>query len=790
MNTEYEQLQNTFSSISTHDLQWIYDNLNIDNETNQYQGGYTPISQYSGKEILDSNIDFIFENIGLDFSKNEEEYFTYRDYDCNGNTVRKPKTIFSFIDFSKKVKDRYKETKINYYVLKGLKSRYDYNKEKTEYKTNPIWDNSRANTIAAGNLFFFAHDNKQNNFIAEMHYVESADNNQPRRKWWSKANRNVLTLSEKFVSLPLAVVKEWIVSGTDNRKMSPKNRLQGTSTAKFNKHLKFALHLELAKRNGSLQELEAKIWNVQENPIDESIFNVVTTVANSINTLVNGTKIFSNQIHNASVSLQILLDQTSDQRMILCADTQSGKSGSSELLSHSIRPVLLLKNLISADDKIGCINIQHISDSALKDQNLDDRLICSRFGTFHPYEDNIYKSIVDYNILMTYDMLSGGAANRIIKDAERLINEFKCKKIIIISDEIQSAMTYGQQISKVYDNLQLNSDQNNIFTFGTSATPDRYHKQTYDKKPITLYWGENGENYYGIQDMVNDSKLHNLGNISDELYEAHILKYLIPNKYIFVRDYGAKTKFWNTFAQKYNIKIKPFNCAEGNISDLNKQLKQPPAFYDVTNMILMVKMAARAGNTINTLEHVSVMFDSFSGDEPIIQSFPGRCSGNQPNRKAFCPDIFTNLPKVQQYLVDRETIRNGQLPEVKKTQSGKRAKIGQPPEYKCISVQSSEYKDHVVFVKSEFGEDFMVNHCDEQKKNLAKAALSMKHEFPFRALGLKNKVGPWENYNEDIKKLIVRYPELLNQDYVLIAKNIIKISSRKLGNTVLQKTQK
>ena len=784
---EHSEIASTLKTINDHDLKWLFDHLFPETNANEeilFPFGITPISQKPGNKTVKRNLDWLQDSVFIEFSAENEILYTPST------------TIFTFVDFKKRTSKGYHRTNVSYGLLKVLKSRSDYDKEKIlENKQDDVilWDNSKSNNIKSGYIFGFCHASKQENHRVEFHFVEDANNQQPRRSWWSNRERDVLTLSNESVTLPISTLKEWMVNGR-NEKTKEKLRIVGTQRYLFNKQLKFTIQCELARRNNNINELEARIWDIKTNPVDKEIYEIVKTEAEKINELVGYEKIFENQIHNAAVSCQILLDKDSHLRAILGADTQSGKSGASELLSQSIRKVLIHRNLISKDDNIGCLFILHISDSNLKNQN-EDRLISNDKGSYHgPISKGVFKSMTDEKVYMATEMLSGGAVNRINEANGLLISKYKCKKIILISDEIQSAMTVGQQISGIYDKLGVHYDQQDILIFGTTATATRYYNQTYDKKPLTVYWGENGSNYYGINDMDIDNKLRHLGNISNEALLQHVEENIIPNKYILVRDNGVKRRFWENLAQQKNIEIKNFICSEGNISTLNKQLRMPPSFYGKENMILMVKMGYRAGNTIDHTKHVSVAFDSFSGDEPVIQSFPGRFSGNQHNRGEDCPIVYTNLPKVRQYLIEREIIKNGHLPEVSinKKIKLKKAKVLTPPKIECVELNSKEYIAHKEMLETKFkDQNFAVNWCDDNiSYNFAKMVLNSKWKEPFRALGLKDKTCQTGKFVKHIRELVKNYPKLSDSttEYVLIATNVKEETGRKRGNSVLQTT--
>lgn len=675
------------------------------------------------------------------------------------------------------------------------KSRRDYLFEKNSRPKNSpmLWDNTKANSLQSGNMFAFLHQSAQENQRVEIHYIEEVDNCEPRRLHWEQNNRTVLTLSTKFIDLPIKVLKSWMVSGDNYNVIKEKYRIIGTSKLQLDPRLKFNIQIELADRKNQLANVEARIWNISDHPIDNDIFNIVLSVASTINANSNKIKFFDNQIFNASVAIQMLLDKNSFNRAILGADTQSGKTGTSELISQSIRLVLISKNIIKDDEKIAIGFIQHISDTNLKEQTLER--ICDGFS-FSYYKDSILKSKNDENVFSFVEMLSGGANDRISNIYEKIINDYKCSKVILISDEVQSAMSVGQQISTIFKKLEIsaNSVNENIYLLGVTATPNRYYNQLSDGYRLTLFWGQSGESYYGIQNMIDGGKIHHFGDfgtISQVAFENHIKPFIKPNSYILVRINSQNKNYlqkWENFAKTNNIRIEEFDCDKKNISSLKTYLQQEPKWFDQNNIILLVKMSVRAGVTLDNIGNISIAVDCFSGEDSVIQSFVGRFCGNQPNRKQHCPHILTNKVKVENYINDREYLIQGIMPKIKQSKI-KKAAVGNTFDIKCVDVNSSEFQEHKEQIEKTFNKKFGANYCDKQNKtNLANEILNNRWDEPLRSIGIQNKSSSnFGKFDDDIKKLVDKYPNLIHENYVLIAKQVTN-KPKKIGDSELQKT--
>ncbi len=784
----------TLKDIPTKDLIWIDDHLLVNHNSKRFESGYSPITQNHPLKIVNDNLDFIYDHMFItSFNDEDELIFTVPGINRNGKEKRKPLKIFTLIgNWEAKGKKKCARA-LDFYELKCLKSRSDFNREQRNNPNQIIWDNTRNNSIRPGCLFSFVHNNAAAGNIAELHYVEDTGTVQSRRSWWlaRHANREVITLSEDKVIIPVDTFKKWLVTRS-GRPMKEKNRLQGTTSAVFNDDLKMTIRVEIAARQNKSEEIEAKIWNLVEHPLDNDIFEIVNQEANKFNDKVGSIKFYPNQIKNAAIACQMLIHPLSNNTGILGADTQSGKSATAELVGHCFRRILVLKGILEEDDAIGIIFMLHISDTNLKSQT--DKGLKESFRQIEP---GILKSTLDYKTYATSQMLSNNATSRIETTNERFTSQYKCKKIILISDELQSAMTLGQQISKIYDKLDVNNtSSSNVYVFGTTATPNRYYAYTSVKDQIPIYWGDNGDSYYGIQHMYEDGKIKNLGHISDEVYADHVKTYLEDNKFIIVRvqNQDAKKQFWIKLQQELGFYIEEFNCNEGNISELNTYLQDPPEFRQektgTTKVVIMLKMAGRAGQRFDTFKHVSALFDSFSGDDAIVQSFPGRACGNQPNRREECPVIFTNLPKVEQYLVDRDHLKNGQLPPLQSARKHKDKillKVAHNSEFICVSTSSDEYKEHKEKVFAANGKEFAAEHCDEQKVNLARKILKGKWPDIGRCIAIKNKKATsFVQHDKHIKKLIEKYPDLLKPGMVLIPKEMIVDTGRKIGDSVLQ----
>lgn len=515
-------------------------------------------------------------------------------------------------------------------------------------------------------------------------------------------------------------------------------------------------------------------------PIDPNILKIVSDKAELINSETEY-KIYPNSVEQAARALHMITANGTGYGLPI-ADLQSGKSAMQVLCACCLRDVLVYQFGFSGN--LGIHILSHISDRDMKKQIENDHFKKAGWNEEDiPDENNIDQTVFtfigdDHTFLM-FDMLSTNAVKRVETNSE-VFKSLKCTKIGIISDEIQSASLIKQQYDRILldhghnINSENKSTNKDIYLLGSTATGNKFIGATSDGNPVYVCYGAPGQGYYGLKEMLNEGRI--IDNSQDfetvdefcEFYASYDVWHE-DKKFAIVR-YGVRSKLgdgtseedaWREFCRRNDLNTPvEYDSSNGNISGIQRKLKSAKRLNGNNTQIMFIKAALRAGITFapESIKNIAAFIDSYTGDESVVQSLPGRACGYEHRSNLKFP-IFANIQKIEEYVQDMESLKKGVIP-IRTAKPGKVINWS-VTEFKIASTK--EFEDTFLGLHpylSPMGEIGYTHLFENNFKNIASTLLSGGWTGQTNRAIVLGKRNENHKYLADIDKLIAKYPEL------------------------------
>ena len=664
----------------------------------------------------------------------------------------------------------------------------DYDFENKEFeKGNPwYWNDAKANNSVAGDILAFLHTSKaiggDNGKLELVEIEEVLDPKSGRAHWKDRhSTRNVLKLGKKIGDINWKEFLE-LTGG------KPTWRIAGTMRCNWSEKFLSTVNEEIIGY--------AKPWL---KPIDENILNQSKELATYLNNrLPEKDKIFNNAIEMCTRTIQAIIDPECRSRAISFADLQAGKTGAMILMS------CLFSSIISK--KVGIVYITAKSLNAIHNQSIErfkqvgfnHKLVNNEDDEVLVFEDKTWKSIVS-TVMLSSNAFDDKDSSGTLKKSIDNLKALGCEAILFLLDEVHVAMKVNQQFDKFLESIGILLTSSNLYSplsyfVGVTATPfTAYAFPIVDGGNLSLVYNSPGYGYYGLESILSDDRIINVEKedfTKDKLINL-IEKYCdikVSPKYFVIRTRNKKEfSIAESVAAQLNWKCMEYSSFNNNIDKLSKRLSTTLLESENHHMII-IKDALGAGVTIVKDNILGWYDNAYVNMETLVQSV-GRCCGYNVNKDFF---IFTNKLLVEEYVSHIKNLKDGLIVPKHKNIDGARWSVI-TPEYTIMSYE--EYNKKYSIDKNYTETEISRTNIDQNTSDdIARFILDGKttgqqltrfYTFKDPSLAtIKDR-----QFIPNCKKLLLRYPELKQEDIGLVITNLQKVEKTIIPDTTWNKNK-